>query len=280
MENVIYKYNDIGDDFFYHHTLTEGNGEIYYNGPEVHRQYEVLHLIEGEISYIIEGETYTAAPGDMIFVCPGEIHTLRIDGRQRYERRVLLFDMGVMEALFNDARVSLPRFFGNYARKLRIIKGASVEECGLGRILTEITECDEKEPYKRMKVVARLLEFIICLDKIGKSDSSERIRPSRIDPLINRIAEYIDAHISEKILIGDMSEALFVSRSTLSHRFAAHMNMPLCRYITVKKMHRADKLMHEGLSASEASREVGYDNYTTFYYNFKQIMGAPPSVRR
>ena len=71
MNNVINKYNVIGDDFFYHHTVSEKSDETYYHGPEVHRQYEVLHLISGEISYIIEGETYNATPGDTKIISPG-----------------------------------------------------------------------------------------------------------------------------------------------------------------------------------------------------------------
>ena len=116
---------------------------------------------------------------------------------------------------------------------------------------------------------------MICLDKIAGDSDFEA--PVAVDPLIQRIIEYVDKNLSLPITLADMSRELFVSTSTLSHRFSEYMNMPLNRFIAVKKMHRADELMREGHSASEVSRLVGYENYTSFFYNFKKIMGRAPS---
>ena len=277
MNKILNKYNVIGDDFFYHHTVTEKNGEIYYHGPEVHRQYEVLYLISGEISYIIEGETYNASPGDMIFVSPNEIHTIKIDGNATYERAVVLFDMSIMERLISGADVKLSLFTAENAKKLRVIDKKTVSRYGIWKILSEMIECRDPEPYKRLTVVSRLIEFMICLDKIA-GDATAAM-PTEVDPLIQRITEYIERNIEKPISLPDMSRELFVSTSTLSHRFSEYMNMPLNRFIAVKKMHRADELMREGHSASEVSRLVGYENYTSFFYNFKRIMGRPPTSK-
>ena len=279
MNAILQNYNVIGDDFFYHHTVTEQNGETYYHGPEVHRQYEVMYLISGEISYIIEGETYNAAPGDMIFVSPNEIHTLKINGELVYERAVVLFDMSIMERLISGADVKLSLFSSENAKKLRIIDKETVGHFGLWRILSEMIECREPEPYKRLTVVSKLIEFMICLDKIA-GDVKETA-PTEVDPLIQRITEYVEKNIEKPISLTEMSRELFVSTSTLSHRFSEYMNMPLNRFIAVKKMHRADELMRDGLlSASEVSRLVGYENYTSFFYNYKKIMGLSPSEKQ
>ena len=278
MNKIFKNYNVIGDDFFYHHTLTEQNGEVYYHGPEVHRQYEVMYLMSGEISYIIEGETYNAAPGDMIFVSPNEIHTLKINGNLTYERAVVLFDMNVMERLISGADVKLSFLSPENSKKLRVINRETVSRFGIWRILSEMIECREPEPYKRLTVVSKLIEFMICLDKIA-GDVKETA-PTEIDPLIRKITEYIEKNLEKPISLSDMSRELFVSTSTLSHRFSEYMNMPLNRFIAVKKMHRADELMRDGLSASEVSRLVGYENYTSFFYNYKKIMGRSPSEKQ
>ncbi len=278
MNTVLQNYNVIGDDFFYHHTITEQNGETYYHGPEVHRQYEVMYLINGEISYIIEGKIYNATPGDMIFVSPNEIHTLKINGSLTYERAVVLFDMSIMERLISGADVKLSLFSSKNAKRLRIIDKDTVNRYGIWKILSAMIECKEPEPYKRLTVVSKLIEFMICLDKIA-GDVNEPA-PTEVDPLVQRITEYIDRNIEKPISLSAMSRELFVSTSTLSHRFSEYMNMPLNRFIAVKKMHRADELMRDGLGASEVSRLVGYENYTSFFYNFKKIMGRSPSAKQ
>lgn len=278
MNTILQNYNVIGDDFFYHHTVTKQNGKTYYHGPEVHRQYEVMYLLGGEISYIIEGETYNATPGDMIFVSPNEIHTLKINGKLTYERAVVLFDMSVMERLISGADVKLSLFSPENTKKLRVIDKETVSRFGIWRILSEMIECNEAEPYKRLTVVSKLIEFMICLDKIAGNVSESA--PTEVDPLIQKITEYVERNIEKPITLSEMSRELFVSTSTLSHRFSEYMNMPLNRFIAVKKMHRADELMREGLSASEVSRLVGYENYTSFFYNYKKIMGRAPSEKK
>ena len=278
MNAILQNYNVIGDDFFYHHTVTEQNGKTYYHGPEVHRQYEVMYLLGGEISYIIEGETYNATPGDMIFVSPNEIHTLKINGELTYERVVVLFDMSVMERLISGADVKLSLFSPENTKKLRVINKETVSRFGIWKILSEMIECREPEPYKRLTVVSKLIEFMICLDKIAGNVNGTT--PAEVDPFIQKITEYIEKNIEKPISLSELSRELFVSTSTLSHRFSEYMNMPLNRFIAVKKMHRADELMRDGLSASEVSRLVGYENYTSFFYNYKKIMGRSPSEKQ
>ena len=278
MNAILQNYNVIGDDFFYHHTVTEQNGKSYYHGPEVHRQYEVMYLLGGEISYIIEGETYNATPGDMIFVSPNEIHTLKINGELTYERVVVLFDMSVMERLISGADVKLSLFSPENTKKLRVINKETVSRFGIWKILSEMIECREPEPYKRLTVVSKLIEFMICLDKIAGTVNGTT--PAEVDPFIQKITEYIEKNIEKPISLSELSRELFVSTSTLSHRFSEYMNMPLNRFIAVKKMHRADELMRDGLSASEVSRLVGYENYTSFFYNYKKIMGRSPSEKQ
>ena len=56
---VLKQYNLIGDAIYYHHVRTEATGGEYLHPSEAHASYEMLLLLEGEISYIIEGETYT-----------------------------------------------------------------------------------------------------------------------------------------------------------------------------------------------------------------------------
>lgn len=277
MNNILKKYNVIGDDFFCHHTASDSVGEIYYHGPEVHRQYEVLYLINGEISYIIEGKTYDVSPGDIIFVSPNEIHTLKINGSLAYERAVILFDMSVIDKLSGEGESQLELSKPELSRRLRIIDKDTAARHGLQDIIVSIVEETDSEPYRRLKVIAGLIEFIIRLDKIAKEGGRKGQTPNAVDPLMQRINNYIDAHISEPITLDGMAKELFVSKSTLCHRFASHMNMTLNRYIAVKKIYRADALMRDGLSASRVCREVGYDNYTSFYYNYRQIMGKPPS---
>ncbi len=273
---VLKQYSLIGDSIYYHHVRTEACGGEYLHPSESHRSHEMLLLLEGEISYMIEGEIYHARPGDMIFVAPGEIHAIRIDGTKPYERLVLLFDIEVLERLSAALRAELGGFSYDGKNKLHILPRPLVEAYGLHTLFFEILACEEEEKYKRLVIMSKLLDFIIRIDKLIAENKDRFLAPAEKDALIRAVAAYVDGHIREPIRLEALAKALFVSKSTLCHRFAKQMNMTINHYITVKKMHLAADLLRDGCTAAEAAAEVGYENYTTFFYNFKRMFGKAP----
>ncbi len=277
---ILKRYSLIGDSIYYHHSRTEAAGEEYLHPSEMHAAHEMLLLLEGEISYVIEGETYTARSGDMIFVAPGEIHAIRINGKAPYERIVLLFDIGVLQRMMAELRVELGAFSYAGKNRLHIIPRALVERYGLKDLLFFITGYEDADKYKRLFIMSALLRFVIQTDKMIEENKNRFDLPSSKDALVSAAVSYIDAHIGETIRLDEMAKNLFVSKSTLCHKFANAVHMTTNRYITLKKMHRAAELMREGHLAAETARLVGYENYTSFFYNFKRLMGIAPATEK
>ena len=277
---VLKQYNLIGDAIYYHHVRTEMTGGEYLHPSEAHASYEMLLLLEGEISYIIEGETYVAGPGDMIFVAPGEIHAIRIDGRKPYERLVLLFDMETLQSLMHELCAPLEVFSRERENRLHILPRTLVSEYGLDRLLAEIFSCEDEDRYKRLFIMSKLLGFMIQTDKMFSAHKERFASPTAADGLVSAAITYINEHICEPIRLDDMAKSLFVSKSTLCHRFAKTVHMTTMHYILLKKMHRAADLLRDGCSATEVASMVGYDNYTSFFYNYKRLMGRAPAEQR
>ena len=170
-EKVILKYNVLGDDLYYHHTKTEITGDGYRVSPDAHTQYEVLYLIDGELSYVIDGESYQVKRGDMIFVPPHEIHTLYVNGKLPYERMVLLFDMEILLVMMRKMGVTLGAFSYEKKNRFHVIEKALVEKYGLGALLLQIIKSPE-DAYKKLDIISKLINFVIAIDKLI-SDNTE-----------------------------------------------------------------------------------------------------------
>ena len=277
MKNTIFKkYNVIGDDLYYHHTESEPTRESYYLGPETHLQYEVLYLLSGEVSYIIEGESYDVRRGDMIFVAPKEIHTLKVEGNMPYERAVLLFNMDILHRLMRELEVKLGIFGKNEENPFHIIKSDKVKEYGLDRIMMSIIEEEGEENRKKLNIMSKLIRFIVSIDRARAENTSPE--PASRDKLVLDVAKYVNSHIHEPIRLEDIAKELFISVSTLCHSFSSLMNMTVNKYVITKKIHLANDFLHKGYSARAAAEAVGYDNYTSFFYNYKGVMGTPPTA--
>ncbi len=275
---VIRNYNVIGDDIFYHHTFSERAGSDYYHAPGTHRQHEVLLLLRGKVSYVIEGETYNVTEGDMIFVAPGEIHTLKIAGDQPYERIVLLFDMSVLDRMMRELNIELRAFSYDGRNRFHVIGSEQVAEYGLDKLLFDIISYDDSDKYKRLLIMSKLIRFVVCIDKMIEDNKNNFVKPYSRDKLIASATEYIDEHIREHIRLDDLAEKLYVSKSTLCHKFSSVMSMTVNGYVALKKMNAANELLRDGYPAAEVAAMLGYDNYTSFFYNYKKLLGRSPSA--
>ena len=277
MNKIISSYNTVGDELFYHRTRSDADGNEYYYGTEVHAQHELLFLVEGRISYVIEGQSYTVMPGDMIFVAPGEIHALKIDGRYPYERIVLLFDFEIIRPVMTRLDASLAQFSNEGSKRFHVIKKETVDRYGLADILCSITALDGEEKYKRLSIATKLIELAISIDKIAAEAASEPQTPNSEDTLVRAAISYINSHLTEKISLDELATALFVSKSSLCHRFSSYLKISPSKYIAYRKIQYANRLLSEGYTAAAAATAVGYESYSAFYYSYRRIMNKAPS---
>jgi len=276
MEITNHRFNTVGNRFFYHHTTTVQDDDFYF-GPEAHGQYELLYLVSGSLTHLIEGKTYEVKPGDMILIAPNDIHALHVRGKVPYERMVLHFNLELLTRAFQTLEADPLRF--DWSRRSPIIPAELCREYGLDRLMLSIIENKESDRYRSFFTVSRTMELILQLDKLFSNREHALTQPISIDPLIQRMVEFIDEHLTETFSLDDMASKLYISKSTLCHRFRDHMKMTVNRYITVKRIYYAAELIRKGMSAVEAGSAVGYSNYTTFFYNYKQIMGVNPSAK-
>ena len=93
---------------------------------------------------------------------------------------------------------------------------------------------------------------------------------------MDKIIRYIDEHITEPLNAEIISEEFFVSKSWLSHNFKNNLGMSLKKYINQKKLLMIEKLIPTGLSLSHLSEGYSYNNYATFFRQYKQYTGKKP----
>ena len=277
MDTIISKYNSPFDSFFYHHSVSE-DGVIHAKyRRETHDQFEVLYLIDGEVRYHIEGEEYLAKSGDVIFVPPNEVHTLHCESGRRYERIVVLFDLLMLKAALPQNEVVLKNNFFQHRAKYRVIPKEVVRKTQISELMYALTSACEQEKYLPIRTLSLVCSLIIELDKVFEMQTERGSVPISTDLIVKRAIEFINANIEKPLKLDEIAAHLYVSKSTLCHKFSRQMHVSINRYMTIKKIYHAASLIKNGMSAVEASMAVGYEYYTTFYHNYKQIIGVSPA---
>lgn len=276
MKTVISEFNRGVDDFHFHHTLSpKGEYNLAKLGTESHQQFEILYLIKGEIKYLIEGEEYVVNEGDVIFVSPNQIHSIDVSPQKDYERIVVMFDLETVEKMLALGGMSLNKDVFSDTSCYRVIPHTILQKTGIIKRLLSFSDY-KKHSLGHIFMLTGILNLIMELDSVF-SEFEKGYAPVRVDNVVKSAVSYINKNICNPLTLNEICAHLFVSKSTLCHRFVKTMRISVNRYVAIKKIHHASRLIRQGMGAVEAGLAVGYKQYTTFYHNYKQIMGVSPT---
>lgn len=276
--SVLCQYNSIFDNFSFHHSVSEVKKAPYYCKCESHNQFEIFYLIDGEIKYNIEGEEYLVKKGDVLFVSPNEVHSIEILGGKRYDRIVVMFDLEKLTQILSVGDMSLDKAFFSDVRGFRVIPRELLDTTNIKSIMFSLTE-KQDEKYLPLFVLTKIFSLILELEKVFSKDN-ERSFPLATDKTVQKAIAYINDNIENPLTLDEIASALFVSKSSLCHKFVNSLHVSVNRYVTIKKIYRAAKLIKNGMGAIDASMAVGYNQYTTFYHNYRKILGTSPTGKQ
>ena len=116
--------------------------------------------------------------------------------------------------------------------------------------------------------------------KIMKEQNID-IGGNRYSDCVIKAINYIDKNLSESLTIKSVSEAIFVSQSTLSKHMRQELGTSVNRYIDDLILNRAARMIVEDvLTISAISNQFGFCDQFYFSRKFKAKFGVTPSAYR
>ena len=105
----------------------------------------------------------------------------------------------------------------------------------------------------------------------------ELAAPTQLSQLSLRAIEYINSHLTARLKISEIADALFVSRLTLSNTFSNDMNVSIGKYIDDRLMIATERdLTANNLTIKEISEKYGFCDRFYFTRKFTEKFGKPP----
>ncbi|MCI8796558.1 MAG: AraC family transcriptional regulator [Dorea sp.] len=152
-------------------------------------------------------------------------------------------------------------------------------------IIREILSIMRKTEYLYMKEIDGFL--LALLINIFREYETENIEPdeqriretmeNQITIPISRALDYISFHYNEPLKIGQLADWCHISETHFRRVFSSYMQMSPLEYINLVRIQNAcDYLKKTDESISDISYKCGFSIVSTFYRNFKQIMGVTP----
>jgi len=125
-------------------------------------------------------------------------------------------------------------------------------------------------------------------DKARAEDAARREKereamPDRLEGgnrFVMHCVQYVESNFSEPISLEEICRRSAMSRTDFCARFRALTGQTFNGYLNACRIKKAAEWLREGRSVSVVSDLCGYRTFSTFYRNFKKIMGVSPREYR
>lgn len=222
----------------------------------VHYHYELIFVCKGDLEYSIDGDTHLLREGNIVLVHPGQIHFADVKNENNYERYVLKFSDSILPTFLNEKLSNFGSYFNGASKYSIMFKN-----------FDDYFKNFESEEEKYSLFVCDIIKLCILLS--NETSFSKNFKHTFIREVLN----YIDDHICEDITLDKLSKVFLFSKSYISTEFKKYMRTTIMKYVRIKKIIYAHKLILNGEKKSIAARTVGFDEYSTFYRCYTQIIG-------
>lgn len=258
MEKVYAKYI-INDNITFKHA----KGASTETGNEFHTFHEIIYFMEGDARFISENMQIPVKPNTLIIIPTETYHQFLINGSQDdYHRCVFHFaNIPELNELINESMNTTLLIEMN--QKFTFLFEQMI-------VLTEQERSNDVKSIVMQSVLSLILNEIDAENYVN----IENIVPETIS---DKCTTYIADHITEPIFVEDIAKELNVSSSHLAHTFKKQMNISIHQYILKKKLVVAHHKILDGVPATQAALECGFNDYSGFYKQFKKMFNKAPS---
>jgi AraC-like DNA-binding protein len=229
--------------------------------PHRHDTYAIGVTLEGVQSFDYRGRSRSSLPGEIVVLHPDELHDGRAgDGTVFRYRTAYVAPVRIQDALGGRP---LPFVRDGVCSDARLVRAVSALLDDFARPLTELEEHDV------------LLDVSNALEAVAG-------RAAVVRPADRRAAlaarDYIEAHITRNISLGDLEQQTHRDRWQLSRDFRATFGTSPHRYLTARRLDRARSMMLGGGSTASAAISCGFSDQSHFGRLFKKTYGLTPNA--
>ncbi len=251
-------------EYIYNHLTHESPDNKRNNfAKHVHNHYEIILFIKGDATYIIEDKKYKLKPYDLVLIPPSHYHYIHIDSPEDYERFNILFPTDKASGV----KINGPDPEGN------------VVNCENNRIIRDLFSKMDRYCEMGAEAIEDLLPGLIkeIFYNISGKEELEAAMHQNMSPVVTKALDYINSNLFSIKDISEVSSTLFIAPTYFFRIFKEQMKISPKKYITVKRLIAAQRMILDGRKPTDVYTECGFSTYTAFYKRYVDYFGVPPS---
>lgn len=237
-----------------------------------HEGYALGAVEQGAHALAARGRGWVARPGDVITVNPEDTHDGGPPGRNdTYTYRVIYLDAAALRRIaseLRESRVETPFF-----------TSAVVTDPELARQVARL-HASYEAGNSRLENESRLLATALGLLWKYAKTSVEPAPGRHADAPVERVREYLEAHLAEDVSLAGLAILCGLNRFRLVREFRRRFGLPPHAYQTQLRLRRVRRLLLAGEPAAEAALAAGFADQSHMIRKFKAVYGVTPGQYR
>ena len=248
--------------------------------PHSHSYFQIYYVTSGKLTHHINESSASMVKGDTFIVPPELVHYISAESDTSF------YSFSFNPEFLLDSPQT-PHFVANFLhnilenKDLQIRTAVSLpseEILYTESLMAHIKkEFDEKAAgyYDSIRTLAILITNYIARNYYDTHTVKEYVKSNK--EIIKHCIEYVESNYSEEISVGEISKRFAMSTSNFCELFRAETGYTFHSYLNRRRIEKACEYISKGYKLTSLYTHVGYNDFSTFYRNFKKIMGISPN---
>lgn len=249
------------------------------NGPtgfptHIHRHYELIRVINGELSVQIGENNCILTDNDICFINSCESHFGRPISKD-LEYEVIQLKKEFFERIKEDLPI-IEDFLNENVKVESFFKDSDV--CKIIEKISTFSNRDGKLIY--IAKVFELLDIIFTKHKVNETNARNDDEKN-FEKDVSNIMAYLDANFTEQITITEVANKFGYNLSYLSRKFKNHIGVSPCAYLNKLRIKKSEVLLTKTEYSMEIiSQKCGFESANYFTRVFKKRHKISPTKFR
>ena len=246
--------------------------------PHTHEYFQIYYIAKGSLMHFIGSKSSKLYQSDMFIIPPGVIHYISP------EPNTVFYSFSFMPDFLekkSPASKLTSVFLRNLLTDKDILPRVSIGsenifyiESIMERMLNEFN-CKDFGFSEIIHSYTVLLVAVLARNYFEKNTLPEYFDNNK--QFILHCIEYIENNFTERITLDEISKLSAMSKNNFCELFCKLTGHSFNNYLNICRIKKATEYIKDGYKITAIYGLCGYTDFSTFYRNFKKIMGVSPN---
>lgn len=236
--------------------------------PHLHRELELICLVEGEAVAYADSARFRISGGDLFIAFPNQIHFYEMHTPGTYYCIIFRPDMiPEMAEIFGEGVPQTAALCG-------VLRNPQIRA-----LVDGLKDSAFREPDNQLENLRRGYLLALFAELVPKMHVSRL--PVGDSEALRTIVSFCTRNFSENLSLAVLEEQLHLNRYYISHLFSGKLGLRFNDYINSLRVSEACKyLLNSDLNVTEIGSRVGFNTPRTFNRAFVKQLGISPTEYR